>query len=445
MFPKEIILFNLIRNFVILCLTRDHAVATVDMEAIPHTDTAKSGAVSSDPSLEPKRSAGAADKTVKSNSKKGATAKSKHATGQEKKSDGKGKIPSPKMAMDSNKELAQRMEIMEKQLALIAAALPPVRDSVPTTSVVHDCEQRGGEYMAEIDETCHDIASTERDFYMHEGGETEEGGDDNDYTACINAQEIPLLAAKFAAPSGVGEPVDRVLANSTAYLIAHPLEEKMLEDTTAKYPAPSNCPSLDTPKVNAPIWDHLPQPTRSRDVKLQRVQKSLTKGLSALIHSFPTPQLNDTQQDALALLCNANYELNCLRKELIKPDMAATYSHLCKPNTPVTKFLFGDDLGKRMKDMKEEQRAASGAVKSTKPFARSPYHPYARGAGYFKRQFQNAGWTSSNRASAGRPSGGGSSKPFLGQRTQWGHKQPPPHTLSRPPQMQHRGASQRKK
>ena len=41
-------------------------------------------------------------------------------------------------------------------------------------------------------------------------------------------QDIPILAAKFAVPSGVGEPVDNDLANSTTYLIAHPLEEKIV-------------------------------------------------------------------------------------------------------------------------------------------------------------------------------------------------------------------------
>ena len=439
------------------------------MEAVSQLDTAKSGATLSGQS-EPKRSAGAADKKAKKDTVTSAPGQGKKtAAGKNAAAAGKSKVTakksSPKTATEnSNQDLANRMVLMENMLAKIAAAIPSISDDTPSTSA--NVTDRHGDHYDEFDEAC---AGSVQDgqYYAFGGGQAaaaarpftdafpgpgeaggiageDEGDNGNEFSVC--KQDIPVLAAKFAVHSGVGEPVDNELANSTAYLIAHPLEEKMLEDTAAKYPAPSNCTNLDTPKVNAPIWDNLPQHTRSRDVKLQRVQKSLTKGLSALIQSFPTSQLTEVQHDALALLCNANFELNCLRKELIKPDMASTYSHLCKPNTPVSKFLFGDELGKRMKDMKEEQRAASGAVKSTKPMARTPYHPY-RGSGYAKRQYRSAGWTSNpnNRAPAGRPIGGGPSRSFLGQRTQWGHKQPPPHTQTRPPQTQHRGAPQRKK
>ncbi|XP_072171036.1 uncharacterized protein [Diadema setosum] len=229
---------------------------------------------------------------------------------------------------------------------------------------------------------------------------TEEGEFASD---AADMQEIPVLAAKFAKPGDTGLPLDEDLASSTTYLIIHPLEEKVLEETASKYPAPSNCVYLATPKVNSPIWDNLPQHTRSRDAKLQRVQKSLTKGLSALIQSFPSPRLTDTQQDTLALLCNANFELNSLRKELIKPDMAATYSHLFKPSAPVTKFLFGDELGKRMEDLKEEQKAASGVMRNriSRPQFIT-YHLY-RGAAFSKRQYRSAGWTASSAASTHRP------------------------------------------
>ncbi|XP_071512068.1 uncharacterized protein [Diadema antillarum] len=249
-------------------------------------------------------------------------------------------------------------------------------------------------------------------LHAHDTGEANREKGEFASDAADVVQEIPVLAAKFAKPGDTGLPVYEDLASSTTYDISHPLEEKVLEETASKYPAPSNCVYLATPKVNGPIWDNLPQHTRGRDAKLQRVQKSLTKGLSALIQSFPSPRLTDTQQDALALLCNANFELNSLRKELMKPDMAATYSHFCKPSTPVTKFLFGDELGKRMKDLKEEQKAASGVMRN--PISRpqsSTYYPY-RGAAFSKPQYRSAGWTASSAASTHRPTASGSSRSF---------------------------------
>lgn len=137
----------------------------------------------------------------------------------------------------------------------------------------------------------------------------------------------------------------------------------MKKQLQLKYLPPSNCPILDVPKVNPVIWEKISPFTRiSRDLKLTRVQKLLTRGLTAYTRSLSSTHLTETQQDALALLSNANFELNSLRKEQIKPDMNPAYSHLCK--APVTKFLFGDDLGKRVKDLKEEQKATLGVVKS---------------------------------------------------------------------------------
>ncbi|XP_072170912.1 uncharacterized protein [Diadema setosum] len=361
-----------------------------------------------------------------------------------------GKVPQAKQGpktAEKSSVVEDRLSRLESLLSKVVDALPSVNSTPPKPAsrhfVAYDEAHSAGQCVIPMETDFQQCGEP----HVRDTGEAnrEEGEFASD---AADVQEIPVLAAKFAKPGDTGLPVDEDLASSTTYLISHPLEEKVLEETASKYPAPSNCVYLATPKVNGPIWDNLPQHTRSRDAKLQRVQKSLTKGLSALIQSFPSPQLTDTQQDTLALLCNANFELNSLRKELIKPDMAATYSHLCKPSTPVTKFLFGDELGKRMKDLKEEQKAASGVMRN--PISRpqsSTYHPY-RGAAFSKRQYRSAGWTASSAASTHRPTAGGSSRPFLGQRPQWGHsKQPPPRTASRPPQQapQHRPPMQRKK
>eukprot|EP00057_Strongylocentrotus_purpuratus_P021087 XP_011675561.1 PREDICTED: uncharacterized protein LOC100892194 [Strongylocentrotus purpuratus] len=193
-----------------------------------------------------------------------------------------------------------------------------------------------------------------------------QSGHFSDESADLEDTCVPNIAAKFAVPTGVGEPVDEEIANSASYLIMNRLEDKVLSDTSAKYLPPSNCEFLDTPKVNSAIWDNLSQRSRTRDLKLQRVQRSLTRGLSAFAQSLSSQTITETQQDSLALICNANYELNSLRKEFIKPEMNEAYSHLCKPSAPVTKYLFGDELGKRMKDLKEEQRAAARVVKQDK-------------------------------------------------------------------------------
>ncbi|XP_072174670.1 uncharacterized protein [Diadema setosum] len=144
------------------------------------------------------------------------------------------------------------------------------------------------------------------------------------------------------------------IAKSTAYLLTHQLELKVVDETITKYPIPSNCELVDVPKVNQRIWNGLPAFSKTRDLKFQRLQNNLTRGINAYIHTVSAQNITEQQQDALALLCSANFELNSLRKEFMKPDIGYQFQHLCKPSTPVSKFLFGDDLGKQMKDIRDE-------------------------------------------------------------------------------------------
>ena len=158
-----------------------------------------------------------------------------------------------------------------------------------------------------------------------------------------------------------------------SYLITHDLEQKTLEETGKKYPSPENCPLLDVPKVNRPIWEKLDPVNRARDLKLQRIQNNLVKGVTSFAHTLSAADISERQQDALGLLCNSIFELNALRKDQIKPVIDGQYYHLCKPQLPVTKYLFGDDLGKKVRDIQDEQKAVAGVVKGTKSSGKRPH------------------------------------------------------------------------
>ena len=246
--------------------------------------------------------------------------------------------------------------------------------------------------------------------------------------AATSAHEkvVPALAAKFAAEAVVGPDLNDEIAETTTFLMHNKLGEKVLDETTAKYLPPANCATLDAPMVNQTIWNNLTASTRSRDVKLSRVQKSLTRGLTAFAQSLHPSTLSEKQYDALALLANANYEMNALRKELIKPEMNSAYSHLCKASTPVTKHLFGDDLGRWVKDMMKEERAAVGVVNTRKDSGRgrirpSAYHPYANRE-FSRVQYRAAGWT----APTSRPASGSRARPFLDKVPYFKQRRPPP-------------------
>ena len=145
------------------------------------------------------------------------------------------------------------------------------------------------------------------------------------------------------------------------------LADDVLTETQARYNTPENINSLTTTKVNHLIWDKLKPETRSTDIKLQRVQSHIVKGVIPLVnitqallqvkHKVPKETLDighllKAGTDAIALLGTANFELNMRRRDNIKPELNVDYKHLCSPTVPYTDLLFGDntELSKQLKD-----------------------------------------------------------------------------------------------
>ena len=83
-----------------------------------------------------------------------------------------------------------------------------------------------------------------------------------------------------------------------------------------------------------------------------------------------TPQLNElitNNVDVVALLGHAAFELSNLRREKLKPSLKPEYHALCSPEMTrsSTKYLFGDDLAKQIRDAKETNRIGN-TVSSSK-------------------------------------------------------------------------------
>lgn len=189
-------------------------------------------------------------------------------------------------------------------------------------------------------------------------------------TNSAEAQKTPSNEGKFEVLNSLkqelkkeetGPQVNAELANVVNAMIKEGLPEEKLQEKLNKYHRPENCASLTKVRVNQSIWDHLTPAVRSQDVRLQKVQTSIFKGMCALTniidkfldHISSLPMGNDLLQqstDALALFANANSELNQRRRELIKPDLHEEYKHLCSSSLAITDQLFGDNLPKQVKE-----------------------------------------------------------------------------------------------
>lgn len=140
---------------------------------------------------------------------------------------------------------------------------------------------------------------------------------------------------------------------------------------------------------------------RTRDFKLQNVQKLLTEEICGFAHTLDPTAMTDQQQDALAQLCEANFSLNSLRNDFIKHEVHNDFRQCCKPSNKVTKLLFRDNSGKQVKDLQDQLKVLNrrGHDETQRPSAYStvstqyqPYKTYNKDAGCKKKQ---AGWSTS--------------------------------------------------
>ena len=152
--------------------------------------------------------------------------------------------------------------------------------------------------------------------------------------------------------------------------------EDKLNEIKKRYLRPKNCEMLAETRVNLAIWNNLSERARTSDLKLQKVQKSLIKGSTAVIQvvndliskpDMPSKgQIVNQLMDGVLLMANANIELNLRRREALKPELHTSYCYLCAPSNPITTELFGDDLPKAVKDITDNNRITSKLSRETR-------------------------------------------------------------------------------
>jgi hypothetical protein len=121
---------------------------------------------------------------------------------------------------------------------------------------------------------------------------------------------------------------------------------------------------LLVPKVNPEIWTNLSHNTKSADLRIVNFQKTLTKAGRALtkmtdsLLELRTKQVSQTLNNRKLWVSSFRVMLigiGAFRafeyrhvaaspRKLIKPHLKREYGALCSTRTPITDFIFGDDL-----------------------------------------------------------------------------------------------------
>ena len=176
------------------------------------------------------------------------------------------------------------------------------------------------------------------------------------------------------------------LATVVNKMLRTKLSEDKLKEKQRLYTSPQNCETLTTTRVNAEIWAKLQSHTRSVDIRLQKVQALLLKGIVPILQTANThlsteatakdenhKEMTRQALNAISLLSQANQELNQRRRELIRPDLNEKYQQICAEHVPCTDHLFGDDLQKTFQDITATNRVGQ-QVSGPPPFKKNSSH-----------------------------------------------------------------------
>ena len=213
------------------------------------------------------------------------------------------------------------------------------------------------------------------------------------------------LQQEFETNIDIGPPIKPKLAGIVNAVFRTKMSDERSKELLSKYKIPENCDQVSTPKINVEIWNKLKPATRSLDIKFQTTAQKLNKATVPMLNACEellelksNPKYKGDSElqsairhimDSVALLGAANVELQQGRRECIKPDLHAKFKLLCSVSEqPDPNWLFGSDLGKRVKYINETNKVGINVTGRQSRTAK----PYPRGRGFLgRRPFRGRG------------------------------------------------------
>ena len=179
-----------------------------------------------------------------------------------------------------------------------------------------------------------------------------------------STEDFGISTSIFNNDECLGPKVSDALAKRVNEAFSKKPIESKFKALAEKYCSPENCNLLTVPRVNPGIWNDLPRASRKLDVGLQEAPKSavhaaqaITLAVESLIRckkekaELDQKSLLDYLCDSLSFIGNASFQVSLKRRELLKPDLSKSFRSLCSSSTPLSRFLFGDELSKSVEDI----------------------------------------------------------------------------------------------
>lgn len=214
-----------------------------------------------------------------------------------------------------------------------------------------------------------------------------------------------------------GDEVLQNIADGMNKTVTRPYSKESYAQLTKKLKIPSNCKSMVVPKMNPEIWNHLPGKARINDLNIQQQQHISSLGLVSLTQiadevakykdripaAFGKKILQLCMDGANALGHGFQVSIGKRRSE-VKQYLHSDYANICSSSTPVTEYLFGDDL----KDLAKSSKASMQLVKRGYTGGiikdrNNRFVPYSKGSKYQTAAQPSSGSLNRFRPSYGHP------------------------------------------
>lgn len=223
-----------------------------------------------------------------------------------------------------------------------------------------------------------------------------------DMEACNEPDVVRECLAEISMTPRGGEPVPENMSQVINNAFTVRLADEIRASKLKLFPTPANCHGSDKVRINQPIWDKLKPHTRSMDARMQVVQSHVVAAGAGVCKALPNiqnmapekikdpsiTQLTKALLKVQVLLGQSNVELNLRRRKLVKLDLNAQFHHLCAATTPVSQWLFGDELSSQVKNISDANRVVgrifpvSGRGRPFRGRRNFRYRPYSQRAGF---------------------------------------------------------------
>lgn len=184
---------------------------------------------------------------------------------------------------------------------------------------------------------------------------------DNTAEGVPSTNRFRISLQKYSKEEKTSEAIDKDLASTVNSVFRNGLSNEGFITFKKDVLRPENCEGLSKVRINTMLQSQLAKYPADLDGRFQNVQEAICKGSTLLVqllnnNSSLSEESVSKGVDALAFFGHANAQLNFRRRELLRNHVNDEFKAICSSNIPFTTELFGDDLGKVVKDIQEVNR-----------------------------------------------------------------------------------------